>query len=102
MFQLLLVKMKREKRLMKNPLISVLLHEMQIQELSLVCSSLVRLVSTWVKNLGWFTTRVWFKVIVSSTLTLGWKNKKQPSGPIELDLEAGNLVYFYIQTSLKT
>ena len=25
-------------------------------------------------------------------LTYGWKNKKQPSGPIELDLEAGNLV----------
>ena len=42
--------------------------------------------------MGWFTTRVWFKVIVSFTLTLGWKNEKQPSGPIELDLEAGNLV----------
>ena len=27
-------------------------------------------------------------------LTLGCKNKKQPSGPIELDLEAGNLVFF--------
>ena len=27
-------------------------------------------------------------------LTLGWKNEKQPSGPIELDLEAGNLVLF--------
>ena len=26
------------------------------------------------------------------TLILGWKNKKQPTGPIELDLEAGNLV----------
>ena len=25
-------------------------------------------------------------------LTLGWKNEKQPSGPTELDLEAGNLV----------
>ena len=31
--------------------------------------------------------------IVSLTLTLGWKNKKQPSGPIELDLKAGNLVF---------
>ena len=29
----------------------------------------------------------------SLTLTLGCKNEKQPSGPIELDLEAGNLVY---------
>ena len=25
-------------------------------------------------------------------LTLGCKNKKQPFGPIELDLEAGNLI----------
>ena len=32
------------------------------------------------------------KDILSLTLTLGWKNKKQSSGPIELDLEAGNLV----------
>ena len=31
-------------------------------------------------------------MILSSTLTVGWKNEKQPSGPIELDLEAGNLV----------
>ena len=31
--------------------------------------------------------------IFSLTLTLGCKNEKQPSGPIELDLEAGNLVY---------
>ena len=23
------------------------------------------------------------------TLTLGWKNEKQPYGPVELDLEAG-------------
>ena len=30
--------------------------------------------------------------IVSLTLTLGWKNKIQPYSPIELDLEAGNLV----------
>ena len=28
----------------------------------------------------------------SLTLTLGCKNEKQPSGPIELDLEAGNLI----------
>ena len=32
------------------------------------------------------------KDIVSLTLTLGWKNKKRPSGLTELDLEAGNLV----------
>ena len=32
------------------------------------------------------------KDIVSLTLTLGWKNKKQPIGSTELDLEAGNLV----------
>ena len=30
--------------------------------------------------------------IVSLILTLGWKNEKQPSGPTELDPEAGNLV----------
>ena len=28
------------------------------------------------------------------TLTLGWKNENRPSGPTELDLEAGNLVIF--------
>ena len=32
------------------------------------------------------------KDIVFLTLTLGWENEKQPSGPTELDLEAGNLV----------
>ena len=32
------------------------------------------------------------KDILSLTLTLGWKNEKWTSGPIELDLEAGNLV----------
>ena len=32
------------------------------------------------------------KDIVFLTLTLGWKNEKRPSGPTELDLEAGNLV----------
>ena len=31
--------------------------------------------------------------ILSLTLTLGGKNEKRPSGPIELDLEAGNLVW---------
>ena len=30
--------------------------------------------------------------IVFLTLTFGWKNEKQPSCPIELDLEAVNLV----------
>ena len=30
--------------------------------------------------------------MVFFTLTLGWKNEKRPSGPTELDLEAGNLV----------
>ena len=28
-------------------------------------------------------------------LTLGWKNEKQPFGPTELDLEAGNLVLYF-------
>ena len=41
---------------------------------------------------GEFGFRVLF--LVSLTLTLGWKNEKQPYGPIELDLEAGNLVHF--------
>ena len=36
-----------------------------------------------------------FKNMLSLTLTLGWKNEKQPSGPIELDL-AGNLVEDFI------
>ena len=40
-----------------------------------------------------FNDEVLLKDILSLTLTLGWKNKKRPSGPIELDLEAGNLVY---------
>ena len=66
-------------------------------ELSLECGSLVRLVSIlrskiWVGLLQ--VKIVWFKFIVFLTLTFGWKNEKQPSGPIELDLEAGNLVYF--------
>ena len=34
------------------------------------------------------------KDLVSLTLKLGWKNKKRPFGPTELDLEAGNLVSF--------
>ena len=39
-----------------------------------------------------FNDEVLLKDILSLTLTLGWKNEKRPSGPIELDLEAGNLV----------
>jgi len=64
-------------------------------ELSLECDSLVRLVSIlrskiWVGLLQ--VKIVWFKLIIFLTLIFGWKNEKQPSGPIELDLEAGNLV----------
>ena len=33
------------------------------------------------------------KDMLSLTLTLGGKNEKRPSGPIELNLEAGNLVF---------
>ena len=39
--------------------------------------------------------------ILSLTLTLGCKNKKQPSGPIELDLEAGNLVTYILRNTCK-
>ena len=42
---------------------------------------------------GFFYNEVLLKNILSLTLTLGCKNKKRPSGPIELDLEAGNLVF---------
>ena len=35
-------------------------------------------------------------IFFSLTLILGWKNEKQPSGPIELDLKAGNLVLILI------
>ena len=38
------------------------------------------------------------KDMLSLTLTLGWKNEKRPSGPIELDLEAGNLVNTVVAT----
>ena len=41
---------------------------------------------------GFFYNEVLLKNILSLTLTLGCKNKKRPSGPLELDLEAGNLV----------
>ena len=41
---------------------------------------------------GFFNDEGLLKDMLSLTLTLGWKNEKQPSGPIELDLEAGNLV----------
>ena len=34
------------------------------------------------------------------TLTLGWKNEKRPSGPIELDLEAGNLVLLVLSMQI--
>ena len=43
-----------------------------------------------------FNDEVLLKDILSLTLTLGWKNEKRPSGPIELDLEADNLVYAMI------
>ena len=33
------------------------------------------------------------KDIVFFTLTLGWNNEEQSSGPTGLDLEAGNLVF---------
>ena len=64
-------------------------------ELSLECGSFFRLVSIlrskiWVGLLQ--VKIVWFKLIIFLTLIFGWKNEKQPSGPIELDLEAGNLV----------
>ena len=36
--------------------------------------------------------------IVFLTLTFGWKNEKRPSGPSELDLEAGNIVYSLVST----
>ena len=37
--------------------------------------------------------------IVSKTLALGQENEKQPSGPTELDLGAGNLVLDVFLTS---
>ena len=45
---------------------------------------------------GFFYNEVLIKDILSLTLILECKNKNQPSGPIELDLEAGNLVQFKI------
>ena len=41
---------------------------------------------------GIFYNEVLLKDILSLTLTIGCKNEKQPPGPIELDLEVGNLV----------
>ena len=38
----------------------------------------------------------WRSLDLVLTLTLGWKNEKRPSGPTELDLEAGNLVSSYL------
>ena len=49
---------------------------------------------------GFFYNEVLPKDIVSLTLTLVWKNKKQPSGLAELDLEAGNLVLSTISKNL--
>ena len=37
------------------------------------------------------------RILFFLTLTLGWKNKKRPSGPTELDLEAGNLVCIVVK-----
>ena len=48
----------------------------------------------FVKKQWFFYNEAILKDIVSLTLTLGSKNKKQPFGPTELDLEAGNLVSF--------
>ena len=50
---------------------------------------------------GFFYNEVVCMDILSLTLTLGCKTKKQPSGPIEPDLEAGNLVlYYYVSVAL--
>ena len=54
---------------------------------------------------GGGSTNIWKIPYVSSFLflkaflTLGWKNEKRPSGPIELDLEAGNLVLFCVYSA---
>ena len=42
-----------------------------------------------------FNDEVLLKDILSLTLNVGWENEKWPSGPIELDFEAGNLVIFH-------
>ena len=53
-----------------------------------ICDSRV----TFAAEKVYFNDEVLLKDILFLTLTLGWKIEKQPSGPIELDLEAGNLV----------
>ena len=58
-----------------------------------ICDSRV----TFVAEKVYFNDEVLLKDILS--LTLGWKNEKRPSGPIELDLEAGNLVSLFFQIS---
>ena len=45
------------------------------------------------KKKWFFYNEVLLKDIVSLTLTLGCKNKEQPTGSTELDPEAGNLVF---------
>ena len=42
------------------------------------------------------------KDILFLTLTLRWKTEKRPSGPTELDLEAGNLVHSYCENERPT
>ena len=68
-------------------------------ELSLECGSLVRLVSIlrskiWVGLLQ--VKIVWFKLIIFLTLIFGWKNEKQPSGPIDLTLKQAILLNFKV------
>ena len=61
-----------------------------------ICDSRV----TFAAEKVYFNDEVLLKDILSLTLTLGRKNEKRPSGPIELDLEAGNLVVFCDQIKL--
>ena len=53
-----------------------------------ICDSRV----TFAAEKVYFNDVVLLKDILSLALALGWKNEKRPSGAIELDLEAGNLV----------
>ena len=49
----------------------------------------------WIKKNAFFDHGFYFcqlKLTPPPLLTLGWKNKKRRCGPIELDLEADNLV----------
>ena len=56
-----------------------------------ICDSRV----TFAAEKVYFNDEVLLKDILSLTLIVGWENEKWPSGPIELDLEAGNLVIFH-------